>query len=106
MTLSPETTQALIRTVASGAASGNGQTALPKNLTVREREVLTLLADGLRNQQIAERLTITTATVKYHLQHLYSKLWAKTRTELVIKALQHRMVDTAIPRAERPPNAR
>jgi NarL family two-component system response regulator LiaR len=106
MTLSPETTQALIRTVASGSSSGNGQSALPKNLTVRESEVLALLADGLRNQQIAERLMITTATVKYHLQHLYSKLWAKTRTELVVKAMQHRMVDTTGPRAKSPPNAR
>jgi two-component system, NarL family, response regulator LiaR len=106
MTLSPETTQALIRSVASGASNRNGHSALPNNLTVREREVLSLLADGLRNQQIAERLTISTATVKYHLQHLYSKLWAKTRTELVIKAMQQRMVDTAGPRVAGPPNVR
>ncbi len=67
--------------------------------------MLALLVEGLHNQQIAERLVITLATVKYHLQRLYSKLGATTRTELVAQAIQRRLVDTSGPRTMRPPHA-
>ena len=52
-------------------------------LTAREREVLTLLADGLGNKQIAARLGISTNTVKTHLELLFDKLGVSTRAQAV-----------------------
>jgi DNA-binding NarL/FixJ family response regulator len=52
-------------------------------LTNREREVLTLLADGLGNKQIAARLGISTNTVKTHLELLFEKLDVSTRAQAV-----------------------
>jgi ATP/maltotriose-dependent transcriptional regulator MalT len=52
-------------------------------LTNREREVLTLLADGLGNKQIAARLGISTNTVKTHLELLFEKLGVSTRAQAV-----------------------
>ncbi len=50
-------------------------------LSPREREVLALVAEGLTNSQIAERLVISTETVKFHLRNIYQKLGVSTRTE-------------------------
>jgi DNA-binding NarL/FixJ family response regulator len=55
-------------------------------LTPREREILALLADGLGNKQIAARLGISTNTVKTHLELLFEKLDASSRTEAVTTA--------------------
>jgi DNA-binding NarL/FixJ family response regulator len=54
----------------------------------REREVLTLIARGATNTEIAERLVITDATVRTHVQHLRRKLGARTRAELVVRAYE------------------
>jgi DNA-binding CsgD family transcriptional regulator len=50
-------------------------------LTVREREILELLADGDTNPQIATKLRISPHTVRTHLEHIFEKLDVKTRTE-------------------------
>jgi LuxR family maltose regulon positive regulatory protein len=55
-------------------------------LTPREQEVLTLLANGLSNQQIAERLVISPNTAKRHIKHLLAKLSVTNRTQAVICA--------------------
>lgn len=65
---------------------------LGQDLTERERQVLRLLAEGLSNQQIAERLVITPATVKFHTHSIRSKLGASSRTEMVVLALQNHLV--------------
>ncbi len=52
-------------------------------LTRQEVEVLRLLAEGLTNQQVAERLFITVGTVKFHVHNLYLKLGAQNRTQAV-----------------------
>lgn len=57
-------------------------------LTDREREILSLLADGLGNKQIAARLGISTSTVKTHLELLFEKLDAGSRTEAVAAAIR------------------
>ena len=50
-------------------------------LTPREREVLGLLAQGLRNREIADRLTVSEATVKTHVRHVLEKLRFRSRAE-------------------------
>jgi len=57
------------------------------SLTDRETDVLDLLAEGLSNQRIAERLGISPHTVKFHIASIYDKLDARTRTQAVRHAL-------------------
>lgn len=57
-------------------------------LTRRERDVLDLVATGCSNQEIAERLYITVATVKVHLRHVFKKLDVQSRTEAAVVAMQ------------------
>jgi DNA-binding NarL/FixJ family response regulator len=57
-------------------------------LTTREQDVLELLALGLSNKRIAERLGISEHTVKFHVNAIYGKLGASTRTEAVNRALR------------------
>ena len=61
-------------------------TALAEPLTVREVEILRLIAAGLRNQEIADRLFIGLATVKRHVANAYGKLGAGHRTEAIARA--------------------
>lgn len=83
-TLAP---QAQARVV--GAALGherNPRSDAPDGLTPREREVLTLMADGLRNDEIAIRLRISTATVKTHVNNIFGKIGAVDRGQAVAYA--------------------
>jgi DNA-binding NarL/FixJ family response regulator len=57
----------------------------PGDLTPREREVWALVAAGMTNPQIAERLGLSDNTVKFHVQHLFSKLGVRNRTEAALK---------------------
>lgn len=58
-----------------------------KDLTKRQKEVLTLVGQGLTNSQIAEKLNITTHTVKAHLCILYENFSCGSKVSLVVKAL-------------------
>jgi len=60
------------------------------SLTEREKEVLALMAEGLSNREIAERLVISERTVKYHVGNIYGKLGVRKRTEAVLLALKYR----------------
>ena len=84
-TLALEAAQALI-----GSAT---RTTLEYRLTDREREVLALMVEGLTNRQIAQRLTLSHSTIKFHVSSILSKLGAASRTEAVSLALQHRLVN-------------
>ena len=59
-----------------------------EGLTDREREVLELVMQGLGNKAVADRLGVTIAAVKWHLQHIYEKLHVHSRTEAVLKFKQ------------------
>jgi DNA-binding NarL/FixJ family response regulator len=69
------------RRPSNGAADGSG-------LTDRERQVLGLLADGLTPAQVADELVISSSTVGTHIEHIYSKLGARTRAHAVSLAYQ------------------
>ena len=60
-------------------------------LTPREIEVLGAIGDGLTNKAIARRLDISLHTVKFHIESLFRKLGARTRTEAVAKASERRL---------------
>lgn len=60
-------------------------------LTPREVEVLAAIAEGLTNKAIARRLEISLHTVKFHVESLFRKLGARTRTEALAKASERRV---------------
>jgi DNA-binding NarL/FixJ family response regulator len=61
-------------------------------LTEREREIIALLAEGLRNKQIGERLYISEITVRHHLTSIFNKLAVSDRVELLIYAYRNGIV--------------
>jgi NarL family two-component system response regulator LiaR len=84
-TLAPEATEALIQATRYRPTIGY-------DLTGREKEVLTLLVNGKSNREISSKLSISSATVKYHLGNIYSKLGVKNRIEAVTAAMEHHLV--------------
>jgi DNA-binding CsgD family transcriptional regulator len=61
----------------------------PAGLTAREVEVLKLLAQGLSNKEIAERLVISPKTAGSHIEHIYAKIDASSRATASVFAVQH-----------------
>jgi DNA-binding NarL/FixJ family response regulator len=114
--LSPSVTRRLIATFASrgpaaglavgpgvgpGTAGGAGQRSGPNRprpgrdlsrITEREREVLSLVAEGLSNDEIATRLYLSPLTTKTHVSHIMTKLDARDRAQLVIIAYESGLV--------------
>jgi len=60
-----------------------------KSLTDREREVIALVGEGLKNKQVGERLFISETTVTHHLSSVFDKLDVSDRLELIIYAFRH-----------------
>jgi DNA-binding NarL/FixJ family response regulator len=60
-----------------------------ESLTDREREVIALVGEGLKNKQVGERLFISETTVTHHLSSVFSKLDVSDRLELIIYAFRH-----------------
>jgi DNA-binding CsgD family transcriptional regulator len=96
---------AALRAVANGlivrspAARGSGFSAAQEPeartlLTPREAQILDAIADGLTNKAIARRLGISLHTVKFHVESVFRKLGASTRTEAVARANERRRQDT------------
>ncbi len=84
-TLSPEAAQTLVEAANQPPAPG-------LDLTEREREVLSLMIEGLNNTQIAGRLTVSPSTIKSHVSNILSKLGVASRTEAVTLALRNHIV--------------
>jgi DNA-binding NarL/FixJ family response regulator len=63
------------------------------SLTKRERDIITLVAQGLKNKQTASRLAISDITVRHHLTSIFSKLDLTDRFELIIYAYKHGLCD-------------
>jgi len=61
-------------------------------LTDRELEVLVLMAEGLTNQQSAQKLSISTSTLKYHMTNIYQKLGVQTRSEALVLAAKNNLI--------------
>ncbi|MBD0384025.1 LuxR C-terminal-related transcriptional regulator [Paenibacillus sedimenti] len=70
----------------------NRQASPVITLTAREQEVLKLIAEGLSNKAIAEKLVLAEGTVKLHLHRIYSKLQVNGRVQAIQKANQHRLL--------------
>jgi DNA-binding NarL/FixJ family response regulator len=92
--LAPSVTRRLIAHFASGAlVPARARDALAE-LTGREREVLLLVAEGLSNPELAERLHVSVPTAKTHVSRILTKLGARDRTQLVIIAYESGLVTT------------
>jgi DNA-binding NarL/FixJ family response regulator len=89
--LSPSVTRRVIEEFASRAKQPPPSEALDE-LTEREREVMALVAEGLSNEEIADRLVVSPATAKTHVSRAMVKLGARDRAQLVVLAYEHGLV--------------
>jgi DNA-binding NarL/FixJ family response regulator len=87
--LDPVVQARLLEAVGSGAAPARPAQSLPDELTPREAEVLSLIALGLSNGEIAARLVVSEATVKTHVNHVFAKTGARDRAQAVHYAYTH-----------------
>lgn len=100
----PDAIDAALRAVAQGLIVGSpgarppGFSAVEAEaralLTPREAQILDAIADGLTNKAIARRLGISLHTVKFHVESVFRKLGASTRTEAVARASERRREET------------
>ena len=70
-------------------ASGDGPDSSNVSLSTREIEIIELVAEGLTNQEIAERLTISKRTVDNHVSNVFTKTGSKNRVALLNWAMDH-----------------
>lgn len=85
--------QALAALAGTTEAMRAGQVAAKNEaLTPREREIIQLIGEGLKNQQIADRLFISEKTVRHHLSSIFGKLGVTDRLELVIYAYRYDLI--------------
>ncbi len=81
---------------------GEGSASPFDSLTPREREVLTLVAEGLTNRQIADKLVISVKTAEIHVGNILGKMGANSRTQAAAMAVQHGLADRGAADVARP----
>lgn len=90
--IDPAVARKIIATLAQAPAPGSLSPQLVERLTPREREVLELMAHGLSNTEIKDRLVISDATVKTHVARIIMKTGSRDRTQAVVLAYQSGLV--------------
>src|SRR5207244_8844786 len=83
------------RVAAAGHKRGKRHSR-PAGLTPREIEVLTLIARGASNRQVAQALNITPKTASTHIERIYTKIGASTRSTATLFAVQHGLLDPSL----------
>jgi DNA-binding NarL/FixJ family response regulator len=78
--------------LAAVSAPASAAAEAPDDLTPREVEVLQLIAEGLTNTEIADRLVVSAATVKSHVNHIFAKIGARDRAQAVVYAYANGIV--------------
>jgi DNA-binding NarL/FixJ family response regulator len=86
VSLDPAAQRHLLDALTAGQPAVAANEHLPDGLTQREAEVLTLIAQGLSNAEIAARLVVSEATIKSHINHLFPKIGARDRAQAVTYA--------------------
>jgi len=87
--LDPAVQQHLLDAIATAPSRAAPAARLPDGLTPREAEVLTLIARGMSNSEIAAELVVNETTVKSHINHLFAKTGVRDRAQAVSYAYQH-----------------
>jgi DNA-binding NarL/FixJ family response regulator len=89
--IDPAVQHHLVSAIVTGPATTPAEQApqLPAGLTQREAEVLALIAQGLSNLEIADRLVVSETTVKSHINHLFAKTGVRDRAQAVTYAYRH-----------------
>jgi DNA-binding NarL/FixJ family response regulator len=90
--LSPSVTRTLVSEFAARTKQPTGPSTPLADLTAREREVMALVAEGLTNSEIGERLFMSPATARTHVSRILTKLGARDRTQLVVMAYESGLV--------------
>jgi DNA-binding NarL/FixJ family response regulator len=90
--LSPSVTRRLVSEFAARTRQPAGTPTALMELTAREREVMVLVAEGLTNAEIGERLFMSPATARTHVSRILTKLGARDRTQLVVMAYESGLV--------------
>ncbi|MCP4538244.1 MAG: response regulator transcription factor [Chloroflexi bacterium] len=91
--LSPSVARQVVRRAIGQTHSPQQTDALPHPLTSRETQVLCLLAQGLDNAAIAQKLVVTKRTIQNHVSTIYGKLDVTSRTEAALYAIRHGLVE-------------
>ncbi|GGR93230.1 DNA-binding response regulator [Streptomyces humidus] len=90
--LSPSVQRRLLERLSAPEREPAEPAVVPDGLTTREAEVLVLIAEGLSNQEIARRLSVSTATVKTHINNMFTKTGLKGRAQAVRYAFRKGLV--------------
>jgi DNA-binding NarL/FixJ family response regulator len=87
----------MLKGMLSEMKPGAATPSAARNLTKREREILALVAEGLSNREIADKLVLSPETVKSHVAAILEKLNVSDRTQAAIYAVRNGLVESSTP---------